>query len=98
MEHFTIIAHDLNSLNSIIDNPDYQDSAHDDLLNFNKAFHYINQEVLDNSSEHWRFWKILDMQHTPPKHKDLVGRDFNVKILWETDLYNDKIHHWFTLK
>ena len=52
------------------DNPDDHDSAYNDLLTYNEVVGFINKEVTDESGEYWRFWKILGIQHTPPKHKD----------------------------
>ena len=66
------------------DNPDDQDSAYDDLLTYNKVVGYINKEVTDETGEYWQFCKILGVQHTPPKHKDNLGSEYNVKMLWET--------------
>ena len=57
------------------DNPDDRDSDYDDLLTYNEVVGYINKEVTDESGEYWRFWKILGIQYTPPKHK--IGSEVN---------------------
>ena len=66
------------------DNPDDCDSDYDDLLTYNEVVSDINQEVTDESGEYWQFLKILGIQQKPPKHKDWLGSEYNVTMLWET--------------
>ena len=66
------------------DTPNHRDTTYDDPLTYKEIIGYITKEASNANDNQWQLQEVLRVHYTSPNHKDRLGSEYNVLILWNT--------------